>query len=128
MFKFEKLEVWKLSVEYVDMIYEIAKKLPNIEEYNLKSQMIRAATSVALNIAEGSTSQTNTEFSRFISLSLRSCIEVIACLILVYQRKYIDEQNYIKAYSFGGKLFSKLQALRKSLKRQTTDHGQRTVT
>lgn len=27
-FKFEKLEVWQLSLEYIDLIYEIAEKLP----------------------------------------------------------------------------------------------------
>jgi four helix bundle protein len=63
-FKFEKLEVWKLSLEYADKIYEIAKLLPPREEYNLKTQMIRAATSVSLNIAEGSTSQSDPEFGR----------------------------------------------------------------
>jgi four helix bundle protein len=50
-FKFEKLEVWRLSLEYVDLVYEIADQLPHSKEYNLKSQMIRAATSVSLNIA-----------------------------------------------------------------------------
>jgi four helix bundle protein len=55
MYKFEKLNIWQLALEYVDLIYELGECLPRSEEYNLKSQMIRAATSVALNIAEGST-------------------------------------------------------------------------
>jgi four helix bundle protein len=65
MYKFEKLDVWKLALEYVDLIYEMGDCLPRSEEYNLKSQIIRAATSVALNIAEGSTGQTNPEQARF---------------------------------------------------------------
>lgn len=65
-FKFEKLEVWQLSLKYIDLIYEIAVLLPSSEKYNLKSQIVRAATSVALNIAEGSTGQTDTEQARFI--------------------------------------------------------------
>ena len=56
-FKFEKLDVWQRSLSYLDIIYDIAHKLPRDEEYNLKSQLIRAATSVALNVAEGSTGQ-----------------------------------------------------------------------
>jgi hypothetical protein len=60
-FKFEGLEVWQLALDYIDVIYEIASQLPRSEEYNLKSQIARAATSVALNIAEGSTSQTDAE-------------------------------------------------------------------
>ena len=71
-FKFEKLEVWQLALEYVDLTYDLAGRLPKSEEYNLKSQIIRAATSVALNIAEGSTSQTDAEQGRFLSMAILS--------------------------------------------------------
>jgi four helix bundle protein len=54
-FKFEQLEVWSLALDYIDLMYEIAGCLPRSEEFNLKSQITRAATSVSLNIAEGST-------------------------------------------------------------------------
>ena len=50
-YKFERLDVWKLSLEYLDLVYQIADRLPKREEHNLKSQIVRAATSVALNIA-----------------------------------------------------------------------------
>jgi four helix bundle protein len=115
-FKFEKLEVWQLSLEYVDRIYEIADKLPDKERHNLRSQMIRSATSVCLNIAEGSTGQTDPEFGRFVGIAIRSCIEVIACLHLAKRRRYIDEEVFSQAYEFGEKLSVKLQALRKKLK------------
>jgi hypothetical protein len=36
-FKFENLEVWQLSLDYVDLIYAIAAQPPRGEEYNLKS-------------------------------------------------------------------------------------------
>jgi hypothetical protein len=36
-FKFEGLEVWRLSLEYIDLIYEIADELPQDERYNLRS-------------------------------------------------------------------------------------------
>jgi len=69
MFKFENLEIWKLSLDYVDLVYKLTEKLPKTEEYNLKSQMVRAATSVSLNIAEGSMGQTNSEQSRFLGMA-----------------------------------------------------------
>jgi len=34
-FKFEKLEVWQLALDYIDLIYEIAEQLPRSEAYNL---------------------------------------------------------------------------------------------
>jgi four helix bundle protein len=52
-FKFEKLDVWRSALDYIDLIYQIGERLPRTEEYNLKSQTIRAATPAALNIAEG---------------------------------------------------------------------------
>lgn len=114
-FKFEKLEVWQLSLEYSDKIYEISKAFPAKEQYNLTSQMLRASTSISLNIAEGSTSQSDMEFRRFIGIAIRSLIEVIGCLHLAKRRKYIDEKAFNEAYAFGEKMFAKLQALRKKL-------------
>jgi four helix bundle protein len=65
MHKFEQLEVWVLAIEYTDMCYTIAEGLPKHEDYNLTSQIRRAAVSVALNIAEGSTGQSDAEQARF---------------------------------------------------------------
>ena len=115
-FKFEKLEVWQLSLEYSDRIYHLATSLPTREQYNLKPQMIRAVTSISLNIAEGSTSQSDAEFARFIGMAIRSLVEVIACLHLARRRKYVDSKTFNDVYTFGEKLFAKLQALRKRLK------------
>jgi len=115
-FKFENLEVWQLSLEYVDRIYEISNLLPAKEQYNLKAQMIRSATSISLNIAEGSTSQSDPEFGRFVGMAIRSCIEVIGCLHLAKRRGYLNQEVFREAYESGEVLFAKLQALRKKLK------------
>lgn len=37
-YKFEQLDVWKISLDYSDLIYELADKLPDHEKFNLKSQ------------------------------------------------------------------------------------------
>ena len=79
MHKFEKLEVWQLAIEYTDLCYALAEKLPKHEEYNLGSQLRRAAVSVALNIAEGSTSLSDIEQARFLEIAIRSLIETVAC-------------------------------------------------
>lgn len=54
-FKFEKLEIWQQALELSGMVDEVAEKFPPKELYCLTSQIKRAADSVALNIAEGST-------------------------------------------------------------------------
>ncbi|MCB0163550.1 MAG: four helix bundle protein [Anaerolineae bacterium] len=115
-YKFEQLEVWQLAMEYTDLVYDIAKQLPSSEKYNLQSQITRAATSVALNIAEGSTSQSNIEQARFLGLAVRSLIETVACQHLINRRQYLKDSEPLRnAYRASEKLFAKLQAFRHAL-------------
>lgn len=119
-YKFEQLEVWQLALEYVDLIYALAEELPRSEEYNLRSQICRAATGIALNIAEGSTSQTDHEQARFLSIAIRSLIETVACQHLIHRRGYVrDNQRLRDAYLLGQRLFAKLQSFRSSLLSRT---------
>jgi four helix bundle protein len=115
-YKFEKLEVWQLALQYVDLIYEIAEQLPKREEYNLGSQIRRAATSVALNIAEGSTGQSDPEQARFLGYALRSVIETVACQHLIRRRPYQVESGLLEnAYDSSEILSKKLQAMRRAV-------------
>ncbi len=92
-FKFENLEVWKLALDYLDDVYRLTENLPKEELYNLRSQWIRAATSVGLNIAEGSTGQTDSEQARFLGYAIRSLVESSACYRIAQRRKYLSENN-----------------------------------
>jgi four helix bundle protein len=115
-FKFEDLEVWQLSIEYVDLIYDLADELPSEEKYNLRTQITRAATSVSLNIAEGSTGQTDAEQSRFIGHSVRSLLETVACLHLIHRREHLSDSALLReAYNRAELLVKKLQAFRRAI-------------
>ena len=122
-FKFEKLEVWTLALDYADKVYALAGQLPRQEEYNLRSQITRAATSIGLNIAEGSTGQSDAEQARFIGLALRSLIETVACLRLIERRAYSVDANTLSTLDMAAHTLAiKLQAFRRSL-----DQGYRRV-
>src|SRR5262245_24075770 len=115
-FKFEKLEVWQLALDYIDLIYEIAQQLPQSENYNLKSQIVRAATSVSLNIAEGSTGQTSVEQARFLGLAIRSLLETVACQHIISRRGFLqDTASLQRAYRQAETLVAKLHALRRTM-------------
>ena len=115
-FKFEKLEVWQLSLEYVDLVYQITERLPKHEQYNLVSQFRRAATSVTLNIAEGSTSQSDPEQARFLSMALRSLLETVACQHLISRRNYLTDKDELRqAYRQAEILVAKLHRMRQVL-------------
>jgi len=53
-FRFRKWKVYNDSQELFSIILKIVKELPKEFRFEIGSQMIRAALSVALNIAEGS--------------------------------------------------------------------------
>ena len=50
---FEDLEVYQAARNFRKMMYEIARRLPDIEKFGLASQIRRAALSLTNNIAEG---------------------------------------------------------------------------
>jgi four helix bundle protein len=114
--KLEKLEVWQLAIDYVDTCYAIAGQLPQLERYNLDSQLRRAAVSIALNIEEGSTSQTDPEQARFVGFAIRSLVETVACQHLIHRRGYLQDVAPLReAYGESERLVAKLQALRRAL-------------
>jgi four helix bundle protein len=117
MYKFERLKVYQLALDYIDRVYEVAAKLPRSEEYNLGSQIKRAATSIALNIAEGSTGQSDPEQARFLSMAIRSLLETVACKHIIERRGYLREHTKVLPVldELGETLARSLQAMRKSV-------------
>lgn len=85
--------------------------------FSLTSQMKRAADSISLNIAEGSTGQSNPEQGRFLGYAQRSALEVVNCLYLAIKRKYINQNQFDEFYSTLEKLVVKIRAFRNSIKK-----------
>jgi four helix bundle protein len=113
-FKFENLRVWELAINLSAEISGLVKTFPTEERFVLSSQIQRAADSVALNIAEGSTGQSNAEFKKFLGYSIRSGIEVVTCLYLGKKRNIINEDDFSRLYASYEGLVIKIQALRNS--------------
>jgi len=115
-YKFQRLVVYQLSLEYADGIYSLIQDLPDSEKFNLCSQLRRAATSITLNIAEGSTGQSDLELTRFLGMALRSYLETVACFDLISRRGDMPTGKVIPLREEGHQLFKKLVAFRKSLR------------
>ena len=114
-FKFEKLIIWQKAMDLGEMVNKLANCLPKKELYNLSSQIRRAADSVALNISEGSTGQTNPEFKRFMTMAIRSLAEVVTCLHKTKRRNYITEKDFLDHYEFAFNLMNMMIAFRKNI-------------
>lgn len=112
-FRFESLKVWQNALIHCNEIDLMVKSFPREELYSLSSQMKRAADSVVLNIAEGSTGQSIPEYKRFLGIALRSAIEVVACLFIAKKRSYINEDTFKKhyeSYEILSKMITKLRS------------------
>ncbi|MEP6844668.1 MAG: four helix bundle protein [Panacibacter sp.] len=114
-FKFEKLVVWKKALDLTAFVHEVCLKFPKDELYILTSQIKRAADSIALNIAEGSTGQSNPEFKRFLGIALRSDIEVAGCIFIAQKRSIISKEDFDKIYRGCEEILVMINALRNSL-------------
>jgi four helix bundle protein len=100
MYKFQNLRVYQMALGYVKGVYELSRRLPAQERFNLKSQFERAATSIVLNIAEGSTGQSDVEQGRFLGLALRSYLETVACLDLFEALRQEGHAMFVKLQAF----------------------------
>lgn len=117
-YKFERLKVWNHALDLCDEVQDILRYLPDSEKFNLSSQLNRATTSIALNIAEGSTTQSNAQQLKFIGYAIRSLIEVVACLRIINRRNYaIPKDNLASFEKSVDQLFIKLQAFSNYLKK-----------
>ena len=114
-FRFEELKVWQKALDLCNRADLLTKGFPKIEMFSLCSQMKRAADSVVLNIAEGSTGQTVPEFKRFLNMALRSAIEVVACLFIAKSRSYCNEADFRQLYTEYEILCKMITKLRDSL-------------
>jgi four helix bundle protein len=79
---FKKLLIWQKAMEIVEATYKMAESFPSEEKYGLRSQVTRCAVSIAANIAEGSSRQSQKEYKHFCEIALGSCFELEThCLI-----------------------------------------------
>ena len=111
---FEKLNIWKASILFAKDIYKITETFPNTEKFGLVSQMRRAVVSIPSNIAEGSAKQSLKDQARFTEISKGSLFEVLNQVIIAYELKFINEEDYLKIREKIDSLNKKLKAFENS--------------
>ena len=79
---FKKLKVWQKAHRLTLDVYQASATFPREELYGLTSQIRRSCLSIPSNIAEGCGRGTDTDFARFLQISMGSSSEVEYLLIL----------------------------------------------
>jgi four helix bundle protein len=94
-FDHEKLDVYQAAIALVMLIDEIVERLPRGRAY-LADQLLRAGTSVLLNIAEGAGEYSGNEKIRFYRMARRSATECAGIFDICHRLQLIDETQYLK--------------------------------
>jgi four helix bundle protein len=116
MFRFEKLDVWQLAIEFSDEIYSATRTFPNDERFGLTNQLRRAAVSIAANIAEGSGRFSDRDFVRFIEIAYGSLMETVSHLKIAQRQSFITDEPTESLLAIADRLARMLSGLRKSRK------------
>lgn len=115
MFNFQKLEVWKKSIEFADSVYVHTRAFPPEERFGLTNQLRRAAVSVSSNIAEGSSRRSNADFARFIEIGTGSVFELASQIFIARRKGFLSEQVFANLYADAQEIGRMLSGLRRSL-------------
>jgi len=93
MLDHEKLDVYKVSIEFMAIAIKIADNIPRGNS-SLADQLKRAAWSIPLNIAEGCGKSSINDKRRFYSIARGSAMECAAIIDVCQVLKIDDIQSF----------------------------------
>ena len=112
---FEDLEVWRKAHELTLLIYRLTRAFPPDERFGLISQLRRASSSVAANIAEGYGWQTTKELLRSLRIANGEAEETRYFSLLSKDLSYMNAQEFDTVNQWCQSVSQLLSALGRSL-------------
>lgn len=119
MQNYTDLNVWQKSMDLVEEVYTLVKRLPKEEMYALSSQLRRAAVSIPSNIAEGNGRSSRKEYLRFLLISRGSTFEVETQLLICVKVEYLVEEEIERAMTLCSEVKKMLNGLIRNLSNST---------
>lgn len=93
---FKKLQIWQEAMDLIDENYILTKTLPDFERFGLQSQMNRSAVSIASNISEGTSKNSDKHFIKYLLDSLGSSFEWETHLIICYRQQFVNKEKFLE--------------------------------
>jgi four helix bundle protein len=112
---YRDLNVWQRAYRLCLEIYKATKTFPKDEQYNLTSQIRRAAVSIPSNIAEGYGRKTTPDYIRSLYISYGSICELETQIMIAGDLEYISREIMVKIQEDIREVERMLKALIKSL-------------
>lgn len=120
-FRFREFKIYNDARKFAKELKDLSKqKFPKEERFGLTSQLWRALDSIILNIAEGAGRGTDKDFALFLNRAHTSLNEVVSCLDVALDNKYIAPEEHGKHLEEAADLVDQLTAFRKTLLRFPT--------
>ena len=87
---FKDLDVWRVGMDLTVRMYDVIKRLPAHERFEMASQMRRAAVSVPSNVAEGHACKIRRRYRNHVRIALGSVAELSTNVELGVRLGYWD--------------------------------------
>ena len=113
---YRDLEAWQSAMELLLIIYDIASRLPQVERFELASQMRRAAVSVPSNVAEGQAYGPSARYLHHVRIALGSLAELDTHLEAILRVGYLTDRALAPAIELLNQSGRLLHGLERSLK------------
>jgi four helix bundle protein len=113
---FRQLNVWRLGLDLVELVYSLTRAFPRHEIYGLASQVQRSAVSIPSNIAEGHARESSKEYLHHLSIALGSLAELETQLSLAARLQYLSARQLMDTMPRIEELRKMLHALRRSIR------------
>ena len=126
-FAFENLSVYQKAIEFGTTVICVVERMHSPRNhYRLVEQLESAATSVAMNIAEGKGRHSKKEFRHFLYIARGSLYETIALLQILLRLQWIDIESYQSIYCDAEEISKMIAGLIHSIdKGKTSDDPKR---
>ena len=116
-FRFEKMEIWIRAADTSLPLFDLAETLDRRKYFRFAEQLRAATLSITNNIAEGSGSDSDDDFSNFLKFARRSVFEVANMLMLFERKGYLQESEIAPLLSELQEQSKMILAFRRTLKR-----------
>ena len=114
-FRFLNFKVYEDSKSFYKKCVLLTRSFKR-DYWELKDQLLRAALSVCLNIAEGSAKYSDKDFKRFLENSLGSINECLACLDIALENRIISKIEFTRLQKEAESIAKQLGGLIKKLR------------
>ncbi|MDN3511255.1 MAG: four helix bundle protein [Candidatus Jettenia sp. CY-1] len=127
--RIEEMDVFRLSHNLTLKIYNQTKGYPPDERFGLVSQMRRAASSIPMNLMEGSHRNNRKEYRQFVGIAKGSASELKYQLLLSNDLGYLNKGIFQEFLQITQRVLQMLEKLNSSLRleKQISDNGNRTT-